>query len=224
MAKDVKVDFKIKAAHYNPRKLSKASESKLKLSMQEFGDISGITINKKTGNIFAGNHRWKQLEETYGTLELKHIEDDRFGIYKKGSKYVGYVARIVDWSLTKEKQANIVANLASVAGDFTEQLQAELQEIKADSDIELMRNLGLNEIILDNDLDDDDLDMDETRTDTKRRKTVEDLIEDDKKPSPVKEIISTLKITSPSEYKEEIMETVLKALSKKEFYDEITVS
>ncbi len=220
-----KIDFKIKNCPYNPRKMSKDNKKRLKLSMSEFGDLSGITINARNGHIFTGNHRWKELEETYGTLELVHVEDERYSIHKKGSKSIGFFARVVDWTLTKEKQANIVANLNSNTGDLTESLQDELREIEADSEVELLKDLGLQDIMFKRDLDDEDLDMDETQTDLKRRKTVEDLNdEDDKKPSPVNHIMSSVKITTPTEYKDEILDVVTKALSKLGFYDEITIS
>lgn len=220
-----KLDFKPQAAIYNPRKLDKKTKARLKNSMAEFGDISGITINRRTGNILTGNHRWKQLEDTYGTLELIHKEEDKYSITKKG-KYTGYYARIVDWDLNKEKQANIVANAATVQGDFTEDLQDMLSDISEEVDKSIMDDLGMLDMMLIGDDDaEKDLDMDETKTDLKRKKTVEDLIEDDdQKPEPVKEIISTIKITAPSEYKEEILEVVLRALSKKEYYDELVVS
>lgn len=221
----MKIDFKIQNCKYNARKMDKKVKARLKSSIEEFGDISGITINKKTGNIFTGNHRWKQLDETYGALELVHQKDDIYLINKKG-KYLGFTARVVDWDLTKEKQANIVANSSLVAGDFTEDLQAQLAEINEQTEEALMSDLGLSDIMIDFDKDNDsELDMDETKTDLKRRKTVEDLNQDDQDVAePVNHIISSIKITSPSEYKEEIMEVVLKALSKKSFYDEITIS
>lgn len=228
MAKSAKIDFKIKPAPYNARKMDKKTKARLKKSIEEFGDISGITINSRTGHIFTGNHRWKELEETYGTLELVHLNDEYYDIHKKGSGSVGYRARVVDWRLVKEKQANIVANASVVQGDFTSEIQDQLKEVDEEMESALMDDLGLYDMMLDvpESEDDKDLDMDESKTDLKRRKTVEDLNEedDDTAPSPVKEIISTVKITAPAEHKEEILEIVMKALSKKPYYDELVIS
>ena len=54
----------IKVAPYNPRKFSKDARKALKKSIEEFSDISGITINQKTGNVVSGNHRWEELVPT----------------------------------------------------------------------------------------------------------------------------------------------------------------
>jgi hypothetical protein len=227
LAKFSEIDFKIKPAPYNARSMNKKTKERLKVSMQEFGDISGITINSRTGHILAGNHRWKQLEDTYGNLELKHIKDDMYDICKKNAGSVGYHARVVDWPLAKEKQANIVANASVVQGDFTSEIQEQLKEIDDELESALMDDLGLYDMMLEvpENEDDKDLDMDESQTDLKRRKTIEDLQdEDEPSASPVKEIISSVKITAPAEHKEEILEIVMKALSKKPYYDELVIS
>ena len=45
---------KIKKAPYNPRRMGKASKEALKKSLETFEDISGITVNKRSGNVVAG--------------------------------------------------------------------------------------------------------------------------------------------------------------------------
>lgn len=209
--------------------MDKKTKARLKKSIEEFGDISGITINSRTGHIFTGNHRWKELQDTYGNIELVHLKDDVYDIHKKNSGSVGYRARVVDWPLGKEKQANIVANASVVQGDFTSEIQEQLKEVDDELESALMEDLGLYDMMLtvpEEDEDEKDLDMDETQTDLKRRKTIEDLQNEDteQQPSPVKEIISSVKITAPAEHKEEILEIVMKALSKKPYYDELTIS
>src|SRR6476620_9290267 len=121
-AKDVKI------APYNPRKFSKENRKALKKSISEFSDISGITINTKTGNIVSGNHRWEELCEEYGELTLQQIFEDRHAIMSSKG-YTGFMARVVNWSLKKEKQANITANSTMITGEWSSGLQDVLQDI-----------------------------------------------------------------------------------------------
>lgn len=217
-AKDVKL------SHYNPRKMTKDSRKALRKSLEEFSDISGITINKKTGNVVSGNHRWEELSEKYKKLELEEVFKDRHAIIGDG-EYTGFMARIVSWSNIKEKQANIMANSTHATGEWSSELQNVLQDIALETDSALMDALRLSEMLIDVSVTDDDLDL---AKDTKREKTKdsEDFeLEDDETPkvSEVREIVSMLKISLPSEHKEDVLEVILKSLSKLEYYDEITI-
>lgn len=218
--------FKIQTAKYNPRRFTKENREALKKSMSEFSDISGITINQKTGNIVSGNHRWEELEAKHGTITLNQVMEDRYAILDSDGEFTGFLARVVNWPLKKEKQANIVANSQHVTGEWSSGLQDVLQDIALETDQALMEDLRLTDMMIDLTPTDDDLDLSK---DKKREKTQEDddfELDDDEKPknSEVRDIISTLKITLPSEYKEEALEVVLTALSKLEWYDKVTVS
>lgn len=46
----------LKPAGYNPRKITKAQLERLKKSLDEFGDLSGIVFNVRTQTTLAG---WK---------------------------------------------------------------------------------------------------------------------------------------------------------------------
>jgi len=50
---------------YNPRKISENELNKLKKSLKEFGCVSPLLVNKKTGWIIGGNQRLKALKELY---------------------------------------------------------------------------------------------------------------------------------------------------------------
>ena len=83
----------LKPAPYNPRKISEEAVSGLAYSLEEFGDISGITWNKRTGHLVSGHQRVNQLkrngaELVDGVLRLKN--GDVFPI------------RVVDWDEKKE--------------------------------------------------------------------------------------------------------------------------
>ena len=50
-------------APYNPRKISERAQNALSKSLGDFGDISGIVWNKRTGNLVCGHQRVKELEK-----------------------------------------------------------------------------------------------------------------------------------------------------------------
>ena len=94
----------LKPAAYNPRMIDEKSFEGLKFSLTEFGDLSGIVFNKRTGNLVTGHQRVKALIDEYGDIEASIGEDGSIafvtldGIFK---------VRVVDWPLDKEKAANI---------------------------------------------------------------------------------------------------------------------
>jgi len=50
---------------YNPRKISENELNKLKKSLTEFGCVSPLLVNQKTGWIVGGNQRLRALKELY---------------------------------------------------------------------------------------------------------------------------------------------------------------
>ena len=62
---------KIKVAKKNPRIMGKESRRALVKSLNTFDDISGITVNERTGNVVSGNHRWEELKKIHGEAHLK---------------------------------------------------------------------------------------------------------------------------------------------------------
>jgi ParB-like chromosome segregation protein Spo0J len=65
----------VKVAGYNPRKISSDEMEKLKSSLQEFGCVRPLVINKKTGNLVAG-HQMLEAAKQLGWKELPYIEID----------------------------------------------------------------------------------------------------------------------------------------------------
>lgn len=135
---------KFKPAKYNPRKITKEALKSLNKSIEEFGDLSGVVINKRTKTIVAGHQRITTLEgkktkmntkpvtDKFGTVAMGHIavissQGDRFNI----------PLRLVDWDLRREKLANIAAN--NHGGEFDNQklgiLLAELDNSKFDVEL-----------------------------------------------------------------------------------------
>lgn len=101
----------LKPSAYNPRKISKAQLDALGLSMREFGDLSGIIFNRRTGNVVGGHQRLKQLDPRW-QIDTATVRD------KTGTVAEGVIRtpwgnadyREVDWDITKEKAANLAAN------------------------------------------------------------------------------------------------------------------
>jgi hypothetical protein len=203
-------------------------------SLKEFGNISGITLNETTGNVLSGNHRYEELMKQYGKDKISYKKViGEYHAMMLGEKFTGWLIRVVKWTDKKEKMANVAANSPLMVGEFTEDLQSVLEDIDDKDTALLMEELRLDEMKLDFDGEDDDIDFDEeqtqlkTKEDNKRKKTIKDLEDDEddsKTPSAAKQIISTIKITGPAEHKEEIMEIILKALSKKKYYDDLTIN
>lgn len=125
-------------ATYNPRKISAKQLAALKKSMAEFGDLSGVVVNVRTGNVIGGHQRLKNLDPEWpikkqptndntGTMAAGHI-DTPWGMWQY---------REVDWDETKEKAANLAANKHGGEWDLPK-LDIVLNELKEiDFDLEL---------------------------------------------------------------------------------------
>jgi DNA modification methylase len=120
---EIKKISDLKAAKYNPRKISPEALAGLKKSVQLFGDLSGITFNKRTSNLVSGHQRVKALKETYKNIKIEGNEI----FTQSGDKFK---IRIVDWPLEKEKAANQAANNQHIAGEYTLKAVEILEDIK----------------------------------------------------------------------------------------------
>ena len=140
----------LKAAPYNPRKIDGPSLKALGFSLQEFGDISGITWNKQTKNLVCGHQRLEALKKEFGLLEVEggEIVASQPNTGGNGAILVQrFPVRVVDWDLAKEKAANVAANSQFLAGEFTDDLGDILKGIASDLP-EAFEKLRLNEFDL----------------------------------------------------------------------------
>ena len=104
----------LKPADYNPRTITDEQLERLKKSLQEFGDLSGIVFNRRTGNLVGGHQRLKCLPPD-AKIEKKDLKAKTktgtiaqgFIIFDGGEKHT---YREVDWDEATEKTANIAAN------------------------------------------------------------------------------------------------------------------
>jgi len=125
MPKLLKTLKDLKPAQYNPRSITPEALSGLGYSLQEFGDLSGIVFNTQTGNLVCGHQRVKALQEKYGNAAIVNN-----AIKANGH---AFPIRLVEWPYQKELAANIAANSPTIQGDFTEELNALLEEIQIDN-------------------------------------------------------------------------------------------
>lgn len=133
----------LKAAKYNPRHITADKLKRLGKSISEFGDLSTVVFNERTGTLVAGHQRITTIKDKkskivttkqtddYGTVAVGYIEVEDNG------KQLRIPIRVVDWDKRKEKLANIAAN--AHGGEFDNQklgkLLAELDTEKFDIEL-----------------------------------------------------------------------------------------
>lgn len=109
----------LKAAAYNPRKISDRALERLEKSIDAFGLVEPIIVNKRSGFTVVGGHQ-----------RLKILE-------KRGASTVECV--VVDLPPGREKLLNVALNNPNLAGTWDEKaLQEMLEELAGDEvDVEL---------------------------------------------------------------------------------------
>lgn len=106
-------------APYNPRIITETEEDILARTLAEFGDLSGVVYNVKTGHLIGGHQRKKVYLADYPIKKKKHTDET-------GTVALGYIDtpkgrfhyREVDWPEDKEIQANLAANKAGGKFDY----------------------------------------------------------------------------------------------------------
>ncbi len=129
----------LKPAPYNPRTISGTAQAGLAKSIERFGDLSGIVWNEKTGHVVSGHQRIDRLKSLGATFREEppaFVLGDRV-----------FPVRVVSWTETKEKAANVTANNPHIAGEFDATLDALLEEIRAD--VPEFDELGLEMLLAD---------------------------------------------------------------------------
>ncbi|MCK9435603.1 MAG: ParB N-terminal domain-containing protein [Synergistaceae bacterium] len=116
---------KLKPADYNPRTISEPALIGLKTSIERFGLVQPIVMNKRTGNIVGGHQRVKALQ----------------AMGKKTAQVI-----MVDLPESEEKALNVTLNNPNIEGNFTADLGDILAEIKLNLDLEDFELLNLNNL------------------------------------------------------------------------------
>ena len=118
------------AADYNPRAISGPALNGLKRSLDRFGLVQPIVVNAATNTIVGRHQRVRALLEQ-GETEVQ--------------------VALVELSPAEERALNVALNSPHIAGEFTDDLQPLLEQIRAESptlmDELLLEHLALPEII-----------------------------------------------------------------------------
>ena len=127
----------IKPDKENPRILTEEARGALGFSMEGFGDISGITLNERTGELATGHQRWGELVKRGENPDVKQVKRYKFrGEWEKlctvfTEKAGLFTIRVVDWTKEKQQAANLAANSRLLAGDYTQEAIGLLKEAEA---------------------------------------------------------------------------------------------
>ena len=147
----------LKASPKNPRRISADNLARLKRTLQEYGDLSGIVWNARTGELVAGHQRIRALTEEHGEENVrleKTYEPQSSGpgdvirVYLETP--VGeFDVRVVDWDEAKADAAMIAANSLDAQGEYdTESLSALIDELRADIRGDLPELIGFSDLTL----------------------------------------------------------------------------
>lgn len=142
--KEVRTIADLKRAEYNPRSISDWGLEQLRKMMMKFGDLSGITVNVRTGNLVGGHQRTKIFDKAWKVTKQNIIKDE-VGTVAEGyieTPFGRWTYREVDWDLPTEMAANIAANKGGGKWDF-DKLKKVSRAIK-DSDDQMIMFTGLD--------------------------------------------------------------------------------
>ena len=125
----------------NPNRMEPEDKARLAHALAEYGDISGICINRRTGFLIGGHQRVDVLRGA--NLEVEDLpEPEPDGTVARGwltHLKRRYAVRVVDWPEDKAHAALLAANrFGRVGRDDAPQLKDLLQELDTgDFDMDL---------------------------------------------------------------------------------------
>ena len=133
----------------NPRKMTDKKLEMLGKSMEEFGDLSGIIFNCRTGHLIGGHQRVKNLKPEWA-IEKKEFTDN-LGTVAQGfvkTPFGDWTYREVDWDPKKEIAANIAANKHSGEWDIPvlKDLLAEIDDGALDMELTGFEQIELDDL------------------------------------------------------------------------------
>lgn len=103
----------------NPRTMTKEAKAGLRSSIENFGDLSGITWNLRNGKLVCGHQRVNELK----ALGAKCVSDEGFSWLElpAGERFK---IRDVDWDEETHLAAMVAANNEAIQGDWTNDVAA----------------------------------------------------------------------------------------------------
>jgi hypothetical protein len=140
----------------NPRRISDFKLNQLRVSLDKFGDLSGVVFNRRSGKLICGHQRMKWLAKNGDnvTYTRRYEEPTPTGTVADGYITVlneRFSYREVDWDGERESQGMVAAN--KLGGDWDErvlhdtlkELDASAIEITGFTSSDLTRMLGSSE-------------------------------------------------------------------------------
>lgn len=127
----------LKADPQNARTISAEALAGLGVSMQTFGDLSGIVFNQRSGRLVAGHQRMEQLRAAGAKTWRRTSKAEGVIVHPKTEER--FPVRIVEWDDTTERLANLAANNPEIQGSFTAEALAQLKALDAHVDFEGLR-------------------------------------------------------------------------------------
>jgi len=124
----------------NPRKITPESLDRLKKSLEKFGDLGGIVLNRRTGQLVGGHQRVAafKLGEVPATIVESLKKPDKQGTVAWGWIIIDgnrFTYREVDWSPETEAVANLAAN--KIAGEWDDlQLKSIMADLAPKTDLD----------------------------------------------------------------------------------------
>lgn len=137
----------------NPRKISDKQLEMLKKSLEQFGDLSGILVNRVTGNIVSGHQRHKVLPpDAEIVIEKRFDPPTKYGTSAHGHILIDgerFAYREISVDAVSEKAINLAAN--QHGGEFDLRAVAdwimELDQANVDLDLIGFTNEELTNIM-----------------------------------------------------------------------------
>ena len=127
----------LKADAENPRTIDEAALAGLGVSLEDFGDLSGIVFNKRTGELVAGHQRVDRLSAAGATEWTTSDDGTAFVVHPTTGER--FPIRIVDWPIEKQRAANLVANNPTIQGAFTVEAVRQLEALREHAHAEALR-------------------------------------------------------------------------------------
>ena len=137
----------LKPAPYNPRRVDDKALAGLARSIGEFGDISGIVWNRRTGHLVTGHQRLAALQAEHGdSLSVRGSDAEGWALAVPVGETIPI--RIVDWDENRERAANVSANNPYIQGTWDYPgLEELLVDLKTTEFGELYSSLRLDELL-----------------------------------------------------------------------------
>lgn len=132
----------LKADPQNARTIEAPALRGLGVSMETFGDLSGIVWNERTGHLVAGHQRMNRLKAA-GVDEW--VREGNAGLITHPKTKEVFTIRVVDWDPTTERMANLTANNPQIQGDFTEEAAEQLRALEDEMMFQALALDGLQE-------------------------------------------------------------------------------